>query len=76
VATLPLCGVRCHTFHGGGTSTGGITDKITARTKAELREKIREWKQRVRDMDWDIRWVTEPEENGDGQCEVEVSAHS
>ena len=56
---------------------GGITDWITAATKKELNEKVRDWKQTVRDMGWDIRWVTESEEkNEDGLWEAEVSAHS
>lgn len=55
---------------------GGMTDRITAPTKKELNEKIRDWKRQVREMGWDIRWVTGAEKNEDGLWEVEVSAHS
>ena len=55
---------------------GGMRDRITGATKKELNEKLRNWKKQVREMDWDICGVTEPEKNDDGLWEVEVSAHS
>lgn len=56
---------------------GGITDVLKAKTKKELREKIRRWRQQVREMGWDERWVHEADKkNEDGEWEAEVSAHS
>ena len=55
---------------------GGITDRITAETKKELNEKVRDWNREFRERGWDIRGVTEPEKNDDGLWEVEISAHS
>ena len=54
----------------------GTTDIITAATKKELNEKIRDWKRTMREMGWDIRWVREPKKAEDGTWGVEVSAHT
>ena len=55
---------------------GGHTFKITAETKKELAEKVRQQKREIREMDWDIRREPEPEKNDDGLWEVEIWAHS
>ena len=58
------------------TEMGGTTYRITGATEKDVNEKVRDWKQNMRDMGWDIRWVSEPEKNDDGSWVVEISAHA